>query len=121
MARTLEIPLEQLGEVSLTSERAIPMNAQCAVFAESEVVSLVHSGTPRQDIARAVHDALANRIVSMVRRIGVRQEVVLVGGLARNIGFVDSLTRGLETAVTVAEEPEYVGALGAALHGTEEG
>jgi benzoyl-CoA reductase subunit D len=92
------------------------MNAQCAVFAESEVVSLIHAKIPKEDIARAVHDAIADRIVSMARRIGIEKDVVVVGGLAKNTGFVDSITRTLSTEVLIPEYPEYVAALGAALH-----
>jgi predicted CoA-substrate-specific enzyme activase len=120
MARLLEIPLDEMGPLSLTSGGDLTLSAQCAVFAESEVVSLLHSGARRQDIARAVHEAIASRTASMVGRIGVQPEVVLVGGLARNVGFVDGLTRRLGASITVAEEPDHVGALGAALLGTEE-
>jgi benzoyl-CoA reductase subunit D len=95
------------------------MNAQCTVFAESEVVSLLHANTPKEDISRAVHDAMASRIISMVRKVGLRKDVVLVGGLARNVGFVDSLERGLEIEIMVPENPQYVGALGAALIAAE--
>jgi benzoyl-CoA reductase subunit D len=91
------------------------MNAQCAVFAESEVVSLVHAKTSKEDIARAVHDALAERIISMVRRVGIEKDVVLIGGMAKNPGFINSLQRGLELEVLVPQDPEFVGALGAAL------
>ena len=91
------------------------MNAQCAVFAESEVVGLVHSDTPPQDIARAVLDSIARRIVSMVRRIGIEEKVALVGGLARSAGFCDALERCLGEHVVVPEHPAFVGALGAAL------
>jgi len=115
MSRALEVSLKEFGELSLKSDKAIPMNAQCAVFAESEVVSLVHAKTPKHDIARAVHDAIASRIVSMVRRVGINEGVALVGGVAYNPGFVDALKRGLETAVVVPKDPEYVGALGAAI------
>jgi len=115
MARALEVSLDEFGKLSLKSEKTIPMNAQCAVFAESEVVSLVHAKTPKHDIARAVHDAIASRIVSMVRRVGINKEVALVGGVSYNCGFVDSLGRALETEVKIPENPEYVGALGAAL------
>jgi len=79
------------------------------------VVSLVHAKTPKQDISRAVHDAIASRIVSMVRRVGIEQEIVLVGGLSHNPGFVDALNRGLEATVSIPVDPEYIGALGAAL------
>ncbi len=115
MSRALEVSLEEFGQLSLKSDKSIPMNSQCAVFAESEVVSLVHAKTPKQDISRAVHDAIASRIVSMVRRVGINKDVVLIGGLAYNPGFVDSLTRGLETEVTVPDNPEYIGAMGAAI------
>ena len=70
MARALEVPLEDLGELSLKSTQAIPINAQCAVFAESEVVSLVHRKTSKPDMARAIHDAIADRPTSMVRPVG---------------------------------------------------
>ncbi|MFQ5907154.1 MAG: acyl-CoA dehydratase activase [bacterium] len=121
MARALEVDVEEIGKLSLKSRNAVPMNAQCAVFAESEVVSLIHAKTPKEDIARAVHDAIADRIVSMVRRVGLEKDIVVVGGLARNIGFIDSIKRTLETDVLVPEYPEYAAALGAALHAAETG
>jgi len=116
MARALEVPLEELGPLSLRSTQTIPMNAQCTVFAESEVVSLIHSKTQKADIARAVHDGLSSRVVAMVRRVGLEPELVLIGGVAHNPGFVESFKRtaGLDN-VRTAEEPEFVGAIGAAL------
>ncbi len=119
MSRALEVSLDEFGKLSLQSDKTIPMNAQCAVFAESEVVSLVHAKTPKHDISRAVHDAIASRIVSMVRRVGVNEKVALIGGVSHNPGFVDALNRGLEMQVIVPENPEYVGALGAALVASE--
>lgn len=121
MARALEIELPDFGKLSLQSKRAVPMNAQCAVFAESEVVSLIHAKTPKEDIARAVHDAIADRIVSMARRVGIENDVAAVGGVAKNIGFIDALKRTLETDILVPEYPEYAAALGAALHAAEIG
>ncbi len=115
MARALEVSLPEFGQLSLKSTKTIPMNAQCAVFAESEVVSLLHAKTPKEDISRAVHDAIADRIISMARRVGVNPEVALIGAVSRNLGFVDSLKRGLEREVIVPEGAEYVGAYGAAL------
>lgn len=115
MARALEVKIDEIGPLSLKSTKSVPMNAQCAVFAESEVVSLVHARTPKEDIARAVHDAIASRISSMVRRVGIEKDVILIGGLCRNPGFVDSLKRNLEIELIVPDDPEFVGALGAAL------
>lgn len=120
MARALEVPLTELGPLSLKSKHAVPMNAQCAVFAESEVVTLIHAKTPREDIARAVLDAVASRIISMVRKVGFEKDVALIGGMALNPGFVEAMKRGLEMDVHVPEDPEYVGALGAALGAREQ-
>ncbi len=119
MSRALEVEIEALGQMSLASTQAIPMNAQCAVFAESEVVSLLHAKVAKEDIARAVHDAIASRIVSLARKIGFEPEVVLIGGVAHNIGFVDSLKRALECDVVIPDDPEYIGAYGAALAAAE--
>jgi benzoyl-CoA reductase subunit D len=121
MARALEMDLQMFGELSLESHKAVPMNAQCAVFAESEVVSLIHAKTPKEDIARAVHDAIADRIISMARRVGLENDVIVVGGLARNVGFIDALKRTLEMDVKVPEYPESAAALGAALSAAESG
>lgn len=115
MARALQVTLEELGPLSLQSQQAVQMNAQCAVFAESEVVTLIHAKTPREDIARAVMDAIASRIISMVRKVGFEPDLALIGGVARNPGFVAALKRGLQMEVFVPDGPEYVGALGAAL------
>jgi len=120
MSRALEVSLEDFGKISLNAVKSVPINAQCAVFAESEVVSLINSNTPKEDIAKAVNDALAERVVAMVKRVGVEKDVVVVGGLAKNVGYLDALKRGFKTDVLVPEYPEYIGALGAALAATEQ-
>ena len=115
MSRALEVTLIEFGEMSLHSEKTIPMNAQCTVFAESEVVSLLHAQTPKPDIARAVCDAIASRIASMVRRVGIEKNIALIGGVSYNVGFVTSLKRALDCDLIIPEGPEYTGALGAAV------
>ena len=115
MARALEVKLEEIGPLSLKAKKTISMNAQCTIFAESEVVSLIHEKASKADIARAIHDSIANRIASLARRLGIQRDVVLVGGVAKNVGFVSSLQRTLGFELLVPEEPEFVGALGAAL------
>ncbi len=114
MARALELDVEEFGKLSLKSEKAVPMNAQCAVFAESEVVSLLHARTPKHDISRAVHDAIASRIVSMARRVSVEKEVMIIGGMAYNVGFIASMKRTLEMELVLPDQPDYVPAEGAA-------
>lgn len=120
MSRALDLSLDDFARLSLLSTEVIPMNAQCTVFAESEVVSLIHANTPPADIARAVHDAMAARVSAMVRRIGVEEPVVLGGGVARNVGFVKALSEALGgLQLQVLPDPEYLGALGAALLAAE--
>ena len=116
MSRALQMTLKEFGEASLKSDKSIPMNAQCTVFAESEVVSLIHSATPKNDIAKAVLDAVASRVCAMVRRVGIEGEVVLIGGMVHNAGFVQSLKAAMEVEeVSLPDMPEYISALGCAL------
>ena len=121
MSRALEVKLEDMGPLALKSTKTVPMNAQCCVFAESEVVSLIHSKVAKEDISRAIHDAMASRIGAMVLRIGVEKDVVLIGGDALNPGFLKPLEKELNTEIIVPEFPEYIGALGAALLAAEAG
>ena len=116
MSRALQLSLKEFGEASLRSDKSIPMNAQCTVFAESEVVSLIHSATPKEDIAKAVLDAVASRVCAMVRRVGIDKDVVLIGGMVHNPGFVSSLKTAMDIdEVKLPDYPEFVAALGCAL------
>ena len=115
MARALEVKLEDMGPLSLKAERASSINASCVIFGESDVVSLIHKQESKPEIARAIFEAMADRISSMVHRLGVNPDVVLVGGVAKDVGFVTSLKKKLGIDVLAPEYPEYAGALGAAL------
>lgn len=115
MARALELSLEEMAEISLKSTRSVPLNAQCAVFCESEVVSLIHHKTPKQDIARAIYEAIAGRIGSVARIVGLEDDIVLVGGMARSRAFVEALKQDLRKDVKVPNNPEFIGAIGAAI------
>ncbi len=115
MARALEVQLEEMGPLSLKAERASPINATCVIFGESDVVSLIHRQESKPEIARAIFDAMADRVSSMVYRLGVNPDVVLVGGVAKDVGFVASLKRKLGVDILIPEYPEFIGALGAAL------
>ncbi len=115
MARALEVKLEDMGPLSLKAERASPINASCVIFGESDVVSLIHRQESKPEIARAVFDAMADRISSMVHRLGVNPDVVLIGGVAKDVGFIAALKRKLGVEILIPEFPDYAGALGAAL------
>lgn len=117
MARALGVSLDDLSALSLHSSHPGVMNAQCAVFAESEIVSLLHANTPVPDIARAIFGAIANRAVALTRRAGIAPQLVLAGGLARNVGFVAALRAALaqDGGIEPLDSPEYAGAIGAAM------
>jgi benzoyl-CoA reductase subunit D len=116
MGRALETSLEEMGPLALTSDAKIPMNTQCAIFAESEVVGLIHAKTATNDISKAIHDAMASRIVSMIRRVGVNPDVALIGGVAKNVGFVEAMRLELDQKkIFIPDEPQYGAAVGAAV------
>lgn len=115
MARALEVELDDMGSLALKAERASPINASCVIFAESDVVSLIHREEPKTEIARAIFDAMAERVSSMVHRLGINQDITLVGGVAKDVGFVASLKRRLGMDILIPEEPLSAGAVGAAL------
>lgn len=119
MARALEVKMEDMGPLSLKAERASPINASCVIFGESDVVTLIHRQESKPEIARAVFDAMADRVSSMVHRLGVNPEVVLIGGVAKDVGFIASLKRKLDIDISIPEYPEFAGALGAALMATK--
>jgi benzoyl-CoA reductase subunit D len=120
MGRALETPLEEMGALALTSESEIPLNAQCAIFAETEVVGLIHGNTPKKDISKAIHDAIAGRVVSMIRRIGVNEEVVMMGGVAYNPAFIKAVRTQINVEkIRIPDAPEFGAAVGAALAAAE--
>lgn len=120
MSRALGVTLEEMGTLSLQGEKTVPMNAQCAVFAESEVVSLIHARISKADIAKSIHAAMAGRIAAMVRRAGMQKEVAMIGGVAHNKGFVQAMENELAVKMLIHEEyHEYISALGAALIAAE--
>lgn len=116
MAASLGYTLNEFSAAAATSNQDIPINSMCAVFAESEVVSLRNRGHAAADIARAIHLAIADRLSSMLERIGLHDDVVFTGGVANNRYLADLIAEKLGRPVIVPELPEFVGAIGAALH-----
>jgi len=116
MANTLEVGIGELGNLALTASRVIRINSLCTVFAESEVVSLIARGEESSAIALALHEAIATRVATMVRRIGrPNKRVVFAGGAALNRCLHKLIGEKLGVELTVPHEPQTVGALGAAL------
>ena len=120
MARTLEIDIEQLGRESLEWKEDLDISSMCSVFAESEVISLIANNRERCDIAHGIHKAVANKSVSLMKRIGLQPAYMMTGGVAKNPGAVREIEEKLGEKLFICEEPEIVGAAGAALFGLEE-
>jgi len=111
----LDIPLDRLGEVALQAERAVKISTTCTVFAESEVLSWLGKGKKIEDILLGVHQSIAARSIRLLRRVGVEPEVTFSGGVARNVGMIEALNKGLNLKVNVSLDSHFMGALGAAL------
>jgi (R)-2-hydroxyacyl-CoA dehydratese activating ATPase len=114
-ATALAIPLDQLGPTALRAERPVRISTTCTVFAESEVLSWVGKGKKIEDILQGVHQSIAARSIGLLRRVGVEEEITFTGGVARNIGMIEALQKGLGTKLNVSDDSHYIGALGAAL------
>jgi predicted CoA-substrate-specific enzyme activase len=115
IARALQLDLEEMGASALRARRAADISSTCTVFAESEVITLVADGVPREEIVAGVCRSIARRVGAMARRVGVEPPVAFAGGVAKNVGVVAALSEVLGEELIVPEEPQIVGALGAAL------
>ena len=121
MARALEIDLEAMGTFSLSARKPSRINSTCTVFAESEVVSLLASGEAKQDIVAGLHLSVARRVGNMAKRLGIHERTVFVGGVAKNIGVRNALEDFLEVHFAhLHEDPQIIGALGAAVLAKEQ-
>ncbi len=115
MARALEIDLEQFGRASLNTENQLAISSICTVFAESEVITLISKGEPRERIIAAIHESVASRVSALVKRIGVIEPVMMTGGVAKNPGAVKALEKKLNVKISVSEHAQLAGAIGAAV------
>ncbi|MFH1114815.1 MAG: acyl-CoA dehydratase activase [Pseudomonadota bacterium] len=118
MARALQVDIEDIGDLDNGATENLTLSSMCTVFAESEVVSLIAKGTPINEIVSGLNKAVATRVAGLVKRVvsdvgGL--SVAMSGGVARNRGMARSLASALNVEVAVPEEPDTVGALGAAL------
>ena len=115
MAGALEVDLEEMGERSARARNGVVISSMCTVFAESEVISLIAAGCSKNDIIRGLHEAISKRIFTMAGKLRMERPITMTGGVAKNRGIVDALGRLLKSRIQLPEEPQIVGALGAAL------
>jgi len=117
IANHFRISLEESGRLALRSTQAVKMSNICAVFAESEIISLVSQGVKLEDIIQAVQKSIAKRVVGMAQRVGIENKIMFCGGVALNEGMVKNLEDQLKAPLLLPDKAEYVGAIGAALYG----
>ncbi|MFH1011302.1 MAG: acyl-CoA dehydratase activase [bacterium] len=115
MAETLGYTIEEFGAAAQEGKSVVSISSVCTVFAESEVTTLLHKGTSREDIALAVHTSVVTRAVGMLRRVSLAESVVFAGGAARNSCLHFLLENALGLRVCVPEKPQMLGAYGVAL------
>ena len=116
IARTLEIDVSELGPAALTSTEEIEITSMCSVFAESEVISLIANNKEKPDIAWGVCKAIANKAYSLLKRVGMEEEFMMTGGVAKNPGVVKAVEERIGSKLYICQEPEIVGAAGACLY-----
>jgi len=115
IAKTLGLRLEDMGDISLKSKSKVSISSTCTVFAQQEIVTRISEGVLLEDILAGLNEAIASRVSRMVRRLKIEPDVVLTGGVAKNIGVVKAMKENLECEILVPEDPLLTGALGAAL------
>lgn len=115
MTKIVHIPIEEMGTIAVGAKKKAKVSSYCAVFAESEVISNIHRGMPKENIVAGIHEAVVDRVVELLHRVGIHEDVVVTGGVAKNVGVIDGLQNRIGLKMKVPRDPQIVGALGAAL------
>jgi predicted CoA-substrate-specific enzyme activase len=119
IAEALDVPMDRLGELSLSAEKPAVIGSMCTLFAEQEAISQLACGESVPNIIAGIHQAIAVRIYALVSKLKIKPEVAITGGGAKNIGLVKALEVKFGRTMMVPNEPLLTGALGAALIGQE--
>jgi predicted CoA-substrate-specific enzyme activase len=121
MSKFLKISLNEMSEAALKAENPTLLNSQCVIFCEQELITYIHSKNPPpvENLIAGIYHALAARLVGLARRVKIREDLLLSGGTARYVGFVNALEKELGLKLNVPENPEMVPAIGAALFAGE--
>lgn len=120
ISAALNVPVQDIGPLSQhTVERAVSISSYCAVFAQDDVIMLVRQGNHINDILAGVCDALAERIQSLIMKLGIIENFSICGGIAKNSGIVSRVEKNLGVKALIVDEPQMAGALGAALFARE--
>ena len=114
-ADVMELPLDEIGAVSLRSTKTLKITNVCTVFVESEIMSQLARGSLVEDILAGVHASIAARSIGLLRRVGLEDEITFTGGVSRNAGMVAALQTRLGRRINVSPDSQFIGAIGASL------
>jgi predicted CoA-substrate-specific enzyme activase len=117
MAKLMQMPLEEMSEISLKANNRADISSTCAVFAESEVISHVHRvpPTPMEDIAAGIYYSVVSRTITLCKRVGIKEDIAAVGGVALNKGVIRILEEEIGSTILIPDTPQIIAALGAAI------
>jgi predicted CoA-substrate-specific enzyme activase len=118
-ADVMGITLDELGDVALQSNNPLRITNVCTVFVETEIMNHLSKGKKGEDILAGVHQSIAARSVSLLRRVGLEQEITFTGGVSKNRGMIKSLEEKLGLHINVNDDSQFIGAIGAALFALE--
>jgi predicted CoA-substrate-specific enzyme activase len=115
VSRNLEVDIDKMGELHrLSRDKNLTVNSTCAVFAESEIISLLAEGQKKEEIVSGIHVSIAKRIVRLAGRITIQDDVLFDGGAAYNVGLIDALEDEFMRDLHIPESPQITTAIGAA-------
>jgi len=115
MAGSLDVDLDEMSELAQNAKKNIEISSMCTVFAESEVISLFANGVEKEEIALSVYNSVARRITGLLGQVGKKEKIVMTGGVAKSKGMVKALEKSIGSRLLIPQEPQIMGALGAAL------
>jgi predicted CoA-substrate-specific enzyme activase len=119
MSAILQIPIAEFEQLARSASEPAKISSTCTVFAESEVISQLANGSKPDCVIAGICNSVASRVASLARRIGIKEDVFMSGGVARNGGVRDALERELRVPIQYTEESQLMGALGAAIYALE--
>jgi len=115
LARALECDISEVGALAMKGTQDLEVSTMCATFAETEIISLLAEGADPADVAASVHRAIAHRALGLVAMVGKRDGIIMTGGVAKNPAAVHFLEAALKQKMQVPDDPQIMGAYGAAL------
>jgi predicted CoA-substrate-specific enzyme activase len=119
IADLLNIPLSEIGKISLESKNTIPFNTICAVFAKTEAITNLRKGFAKSDILAGLHEAIATRCFNLLKKVTIQKDFSISGGISKNKGMVAKIAEKVGLQPMLSEDPQLIGALGAAIFARE--